>query len=184
VNRPLRGILMPKNKKNKKGVTIIELIMTIVIVGVLVGGSAMYIKEIIGLWRFLSFRSEAVSQARGALVRISREVRQANFINTAQSSRLNFDAADLGADDADTADDAVEFYLNNSNELRRVFNNDNSGQGYVLASGVSGLVFVYYDAGKAVTAQSDEIKMISITLTVSAGTQSKTLRTLVYPRNL
>lgn len=158
--------------------------MTIVIVGALVGGSAMYIKEIIGLWRFLSFRSEAVSQARMALVRISREIRQANSINTAQSSRINFDAADLGADDADLVDDTVEFYLNNSNELRRVFNDDNSGQGYVLASGVSGPVFVYYAADKAVTAQTDQIKMISITLTVSAGNQSKTLKTLVYPRNL
>lgn len=175
---------MPKNKKNRKGVTIIELIMTIVIVGALVGGSAMYIKEIIGLWRFLSFRSEAVSQARIALVRISREIRQANSINTAQSSRINFGAADLGADDTDTLDDTVEFYLNNSNELRRVFNNDNSGQGYVLAVGVSGPVFTYYDADKSVTAQTDQIKMISVTLTVTAGNQSKTLKTLVYPRNL
>lgn len=158
--------------------------MTIVIVGALVGGSAMYIKEIIGLWHFLSFRSDVVSQARGALVRISREIRQANSINTAQSSRINFSAADLGADDADTLNDTVEFYLNNSNELRRVFNNDNSGQGYVLASGVSGPIFIYYDAGKAITAQLDQIKMISITLTVNSGNQSKTLRTLVYPRNL
>lgn len=172
------------SKKNQKGVTIIELIMAIVIVGALVGGSAMYIKEIIGLWRFLSFRSEAVSQARIALVRISREIRQANSINTAQSSRINFGAADLGEDDVDLLDDTVEFYLNNSNELRRVFNSDNSGQGYVLASGVSGPIFVYYDADKAVTAQIDRIKMISITLTVTAATQSKTLRTLVYPRNL
>ncbi|MEK6567535.1 MAG: hypothetical protein AABZ27_02195 [Candidatus Omnitrophota bacterium] len=175
---------MPKNKKNIEGVTIIELIMTIVIVGALVGGSAMYIKEIIGLWRFLSFRSEAVSQARTALVRISREIRQANSINTAQSSRINFDAADLGADDADLSDDTVEFYLNNSNELRRVFNNDNSGQGYILASGVSSPIFIYYDADKTVTAQLNQIKMISITMTVSAGNQSKTLRTLVCPRNL
>lgn len=167
--------------RTSKAVTIIELIMAIVIVGVMAGVSSMYIKETIGLWNFLSFRNESVAQARGALIRMSKEIRQADSITTAASSQLNFIALDL---DGDTNDDTVEFYLNGANELRRVFNNNNSGQGDILASGITMLAFTYYDANKTVTADTALIRIIKITLTASSGTQSKTLKTLVWPRNL
>lgn len=61
--------------KGQKGVTIIELIMGIVIVGTLAGISSMYIKQVMDLWNFISFREETSSQGSAALIRIARELR-------------------------------------------------------------------------------------------------------------
>ena len=54
-----------------KGVTLIELIVVMMVVGILTAASSMYIKETVDLWRFLNFRSEVVSQGRMALMKKS-----------------------------------------------------------------------------------------------------------------
>lgn len=173
-----------------KGVTLIELIMVITIVGILTTVSSLYIKETIDLWSFLSFRSEAVAQGRTALLRMEREIRQIKdnaSIALADSTQLRFISVDLNGDGSD---DTIEFVRNSANnELRRIFNNDNSGQGYVLASGVTDdAIFTYYNAANsplaAPVSDTTQIYRINIELEISAGTQTKTLKTLVYPRNL
>ena len=170
--------------KGQKGVTIIELIMGIVIVGTLAGISSMYIKQVMDLWNFISFREETSSQGSTALIRIARELRQANDITTADAANLLF-TADL---DSDGTDDSVQYFRNAASELRRVFNNNNSGQGDILSSGLSGLDLTYYDANNSALARPvadpAEIKRIKIELTMQAGSQTKTLKTQIWPRNL
>ncbi len=173
---------MSKRVKRKKGVTIIELIMGIVIVGTLAGISSLYIKQVMDLWNFISFREETASQGSSALIRIARELRQAANISTADAANLIF-AADL---DADGTDDSVQYLRNAGSELRRVFNSN--GQGDILSDGITGLDLTYYDANNAALARpvSDplEIKRIKIELTIAAGSQTKTLKTQIWPRNL
>ena len=175
-----------------KAVTIIELIMAMVIIGVLAGVSSMYIKQVVDLWQFLNFRSESTAQLRAALIRMDRERRQivdSASINEADLSRLNFTALDLNGDGNN---DAVIFYRNSgNNELRRVFNNNNSGTGDILADNISGLVFTYYDSNNAQltplplsSANRAKIKRITLRLTAQSGSQSKSLTSRVYPRNL
>lgn len=162
--------------------------MAITIVGILATVSSLYIKETIDLWRFLSFRSEAVAQGRTALIRMDREIRQIKdsaSIALADLSRLRFTSLDLSGDGND---DTVEFYRDaETNELRRIFNND-PAQGNALASGISSLAFTYYNAANAEipaqVADTTQIYRIAIEINIASGTQTKTLRTQVHPRNL
>lgn len=174
--------------ETRKGVTLIELIMAITIVGILTTVSSLYIKETIDLWRFLSFRSEAVAQGRTALIRMDREIRQVKdsaSIALADLSRLRFTSLDLSGDGND---DTVEFYRDAAtNELRRIFNS-NPAQGDALASGIANLAFTYYNSSGAAlsipVADTTQIYRIAVEINIASGTQTKTLQTQVYPRNL
>lgn len=172
----------------QKGVTLIELIMVITIIGILAAVSSLYIKEIIDLWRTLSFRSEAVAQGRTALIRMDREIRQvknSSSIALADLSRLRFTSLDLNGDGND---DTVEFYRDAAtNELRRILNG-NPAQGNALASGITNLAFTYYNASGAAlstpVADTTQVYRIAIEINITSGTQTKTLKALVYPRNI
>lgn len=182
-----------------KGVTLIELVMVMVVVGILAGGLSLGIREATDLYQFLTFRNEIVSQGRMALMRMVREIRQMPSrdptfepIQVADSNRLRFTAIDL---DGDGNDDTIEFYRDaGNNELRRIFNGPFPG-GDILASDVVNLNFCYYDKGKnpvctpvcsctVSSAQLPNIDIIEIHLQIQSGSQSITLRSQVYPRNL
>lgn len=163
--------------KNNKGFTIIEIIMAIVIVGILAGASSMYIMETVNLWRFLSFRNESVSQGRAAMVRMAREIRGLASITTAGPSELQFD---------DLAGTTINYQLSGGNILRNA---------RVLANDAQNLQFCYYNSNSSPacsplcscsvdSADLNDIKRISIELTVQSGSQTKTLRTQIWPRNL
>jgi prepilin-type N-terminal cleavage/methylation domain-containing protein len=162
------------SNQKKKGLTLIEMVMTIVIVGVLAGGSMLYIRQVIYLWDFISFRSEVVSQARLSLGRMSRDIRQirdANSIILANSTRLQFN---------DINNLNINYYWAN-NSLTR--NSD------VLSSGVSSFNFTYYNltnfqiAIPLVSPQATNIRRINIRMNVVSGNQNKTLETQVWPRS-
>jgi len=162
--------------KNNKGFTIIEIIMAIVVVGILAGASSMYIMETVNLWRFLSFRNESVSQGRAAMVRMAREIRGLASVTTAGPNELQFD---------DLTGATINYQLSGSNLLRNAL---------VLANDVQNLQFCYYNSNSGPvcsplcscgvdSADLDDIKRISMELTVQSGTQTKTLRTQIWPRN-
>lgn len=164
---------MKMNEKKNSwagGVTLIELTMVIVIVGVLAGASSMYIKETIDLWRFLSFRNEVVAQGRTALIRMEREMRQVkdkDSISTASATQFQF---------TDINDNSINFYLSGNNLMR---NSD------ILANNVTTLNFTYFDRDNTTpVADTSQIYRITITLGIQSGNQSNTLRSQVYPRNL
>lgn len=172
IQKPYRQTIC---RTHNKAVTLIELIMVITIVGILTTVSSMYIKETIDLWRFLSFRSEIVSQGRLALLRMTREIRQikdANSVTTATASAFSF---------TDINNNPIGFSLSANNLLR---NTD------ILAGGASNLTFTYYDSANqqiavpVVSPNPTNIYRIDISATIAAGGQTKTLRTQVYPRNL
>ncbi len=172
----------------KKGVTIIELVMVIVIVGVLASVASLYIKETIDLWRFLTYRSEVVAQGRMALMRMGREIRQVrdkNSITTADLSQFRF--TDRGSVD-------IRYWLSGNNLMREA---SNDGYTYrVLAAGVSNLVFCYFDSDSlsacaptaacacSPVADTTVIFRIVIKMDISAGSETKHIESQVYPRNL
>ncbi len=163
------------DRNRKKGLTLIELVMTISIVGILVSGSMLYIKQVIDLWDFMSFRNEIVSDGRMALTRMSREIRQisnSTSVLNANSTRFNF---------ADVNNGNIDYYFSSPNLMR---NND------TLASGVSNLTLTYYNltnqpiTNPLISPQATDIQRIKIRLEMFSGNQNKTLETQVYPRNL
>ena len=163
-----------------KGVTIIELIMVIIIVGILAGVSSLYIKQVIDQWRFLSFRNEAVSQVKAALFRMTREIRQIQdsaSVFVADASRLQF---------TDINNQIINYQLSGTNVTR---NAD------ILATDIQSLKFCYYAQDNTpvctpacgcnvASVNLTTVHHIGMEITVQSGTQSKTLKTQVYPRNL
>jgi prepilin-type N-terminal cleavage/methylation domain-containing protein len=157
-----------------KGFTLIEAVMVIAIVGILAAVSSAYIKTTLDLWNFLSFRNEIVNQARTGFLRMTREMRQIANNTTvyfANSTRFNF--TDYNASN-------INYYLSGSNLMRNA---------NVLISGLNNLTFTYYNnnsgviASPKVSPEGTDIYRIGITMGISSGTQSKVLRTQVFPRN-
>lgn len=162
-------------KKKVSGVTMVELVIVITIVGILASVASMYIKETIDLWRFISFRNEVVAQARISLSRIGRELRQIkdNYsVYNATSSYISFQ---------DVNNSTISYSFSSPNLLR---NSD------TLASGVTNFTLTYYDednlliSSPALYPVRTDIERINIHLEVSSGTQSKALELEVYPRNI
>lgn len=171
--------------KDRKGITLIELIMVIMIVGILTSVSSMYIKETIDLWRFLSFRSELVSVGRMALARMTREIRQVRddlSVYIAEGSRFQFDDVNGNNITYSRADASCNYDINGGYLCR----NNN-----ILTSGVNSLTFTYYnESNQDITAQpplvspeQTDIYRIELTLQIQSGTQTKTLKSQVFPRN-
>lgn len=173
-----KDLTVCSGKGGLKGVTLIELIIVIVIVGILVGVSAMYVREVIDLWNVVSFRNELVSQARIAVLRMTREVRQianSTAVYTANSSALRFF-------DADTND--ITYCLANYNQ--NTGNCTCAGNGtyvcrnnQVLLSGVSNFTLTYYNLENNVVAapkvypNQTEIRRVSVGFNISQGNQTK-----------
>ncbi|MDD5668977.1 MAG: prepilin-type N-terminal cleavage/methylation domain-containing protein [Candidatus Omnitrophica bacterium] len=168
------------NKKRARGVTIIELIMVIVIVGLITAVSGMYIKETVDLWRFLSFRNELVNEGRMALMKMAREIRQIknhSSISVANSSQITF---------TDINNHVISYQLSNGNLVRTY-----DGVSNTLADRVTALTFIYYNSANAVltplpldSSSRANIYRLDVSFTMRAGSQTKILNTQVYPRNL
>ncbi|TBR19605.1 type II secretion system protein [bacterium] len=175
---------MQFKKHDKRGFTLIELIMVIVIVGTLTGISSMYIQQIIDLWSSLSFRSEFVNEARSAISRMAREMRNMKLrtqayepITLANASALTF---------VDSNNNNISYSLSGTNLMR----NSN-----ILASSISSLQFCYYNSVNSAvcspvcgcnvaSADFPDIYRIGIKIDISSGGQAKHLESQVYPRNL
>jgi prepilin-type N-terminal cleavage/methylation domain-containing protein len=152
-----------------KGVTLIELIMVIVVVGVLAGGLSFGINEVIEVWGFLTFHNEIALQGRMALMRMGREIRQigdSDSIYTCLPSEIDFN---------DINENRINFRFSGNTLLRN---------GDILADNVSGLIFTYYDEDGSTADSCPDTYRIAIELQLSRGTQTLTLRSQIYPRNL
>ncbi|MFA5100129.1 MAG: type II secretion system protein [Candidatus Omnitrophota bacterium] len=164
-----------KVRISRRGVTLIELVMVIAVVGILAAMSSGYINQVINTWQTVSFRIESVSQMRSALDRMSREIRQVKNTTSVLSAAANAFRF------IDSADAAIMYNIAGANVLR---NNE------VLAAGVARLEFAYYDAqgvllpAPNVFPDETDIKRISVTLEISSSGQNKTMSVQVFPRNL
>jgi prepilin-type N-terminal cleavage/methylation domain-containing protein len=161
-------------KLKNRAVSLIELVMVIMVVGVLVGVSSLYIKQLVDTWQFLTFRNEMVSEGRAALMRMEREFRQvldASSVYTATSTMFEFD---------DMNNNRISYWLSGNNLMR---NSD------ILADSVTSLAFAYFDknnnlvAAPVVFPGQTDIYRITITLSLQSGNQSKILRSQVVPKN-
>jgi prepilin-type N-terminal cleavage/methylation domain-containing protein len=164
-----------KFKNKSKGLTLIEMVMAITIVGIITGITALYARDVINLWNFLSFRNEIVSGGRIALMRMVREIRQiknTTAILAAEGSRFRF---------IDVGDNTIEFTLNATD----LFRNTN-----VLVGNVRNLTFRYFNLTSQQftvpvdSANLSEIRRIAVSLDMGSNNQNRTIETQICPRNL
>jgi len=163
----------------RKGFTLIEMIMVIVIMGIFTASAIPVFVQVAHAWQYQSLRNEIAESGRIAIDRMIREMRQINSstsVVTATGSAFKF---------TDTSSQSVYFYLSGS-DLRMQIN----GTDYELASGVSSLAFTYYDSTGAVIAVPavspavTNIKRVRVDFTITAGNQPVEINSEVYPRRL
>ena len=176
-SRSLAGINegVDVRKSAQAGLTLIELVMVIAIVGVLAGLSSVYINEVIDTYSLVSFRTESVAQMRSALDRMSRDIRQiknSTSVLTAVGNSFRFNSAD---------GTTINYNLSGTNLLR-----NNS----MLASGIARLNFTYFNNTGGLVAVPDvypevtDIARVKIEIEARSAAQNKSLSAQVFPRNL
>ena len=161
--------------KARKAVTLIELVIVIVVVGVIAAAGSLYVREIIDMWSYLSFRDEVVSASRQALFRMDRDIRRVNngtSVRVATAAVLNF---------SDTQGRDINYSFSGRNLTRNA---------QVLVSGVSAFNFSYLNETNVLIPSPDvfpsqtDIRRVRINMTVESRGQSKTVGIMVYPRNI
>ncbi|OGT22050.1 MAG: hypothetical protein A3C55_05360 [Gammaproteobacteria bacterium RIFCSPHIGHO2_02_FULL_42_13] len=153
----------------KKAFTLIELIVVIIVLSIvaMISANIMY-QAFKGT--FAQYDLGTIdSQARAILTKITSDIR------TIRSNAAN--DLSLGANTikfADVFGNKITYSLSGNTLMRNL---------QPLADSVTSLVFSYYDANYNVTATSTEVRYITVTVGVTLGTQSVTLKTTISPRN-
>lgn len=159
---------------HSKGFTLVEIIITIVIVGIIAGIAAMIIAEGVRAYSDAQVRSDVHYQARLAMERMAREIRMIrscgdiNPPGSNPSGTISF---------TDINGNGVNFSSAAGNNLNRGAN--------LLARGItSGQPFTFLAAdGTTLTTACPGIWLVQIDLTSTQGSETLQIRTRVHPRN-
>lgn len=156
----------------KRGFTLIEAVIVIGLLAVISLGTASYLFEITKAWMVVRERESALSSARSAMNRITREIRRINTpfkITSAEATALAFQ--DISAAN-------VEFKQNGAYLLR---NSD------VLAGDLAspgGLNFTYLTENGGITPIKQNIRAIRVDLHLKVGQEDLYLKSSARIRNL
>ena len=164
--------------RGEAGFTLIEAIVSMVLLGFFSLGIIMFMKPVTELWALQSFQQNAALEARLALLRMDREmeaIKDRASITTASATTFSF---------TDSGNQAITYTLSSGTLTR---NN------VTLAKNITSLQFQYIGltAGGAdnvlaapTLAPSTNIRRINITMAVTANGNTATVRTQVQPANL
>jgi prepilin-type N-terminal cleavage/methylation domain-containing protein len=159
---------------HSKGFTLIEIIITIVLIGVLSTIAAVIILQGIRAYSEERTRSDVHYQARIAMERMAREIRLIRSQGADITSMINDNLRFI-----DVSGATVGFrYDNAAGTISRW----NGATEDVLARGVTAFTFNYYKVDNT-AASSADVWFVEIVMTDTQGTESLQMRTKVHPRN-
>lgn len=166
--------------KKQKGITLIEILVVLFIMGLI--AIALYNVLSTGMkgWRVGKKRTDIIAQARVAMDRLTREAREATWMEAADATSINF-SAELG-----TGSDRDVVYSYYNSILHR---EEESGGEKVMAKDMNSFSLYYYSKGDDGAIHSfdgsaaDDIWMIEIKLKVKEDDNIVNLRSTVQPRN-
>ena len=165
-----------------RGFTLIEVVITIVIVGIIAGIAAMIILQGVRAYSAEQSRSDVHYQARLAVERMAREVRLVR-------SRTVADIPTMTPTDllfCDVTGKAVEFQLVGTALNRResaTCSPSAWGGWNALATGVTPLTVSYFQRDGVTAATATTLWFVVIDMTDVQGSETLRLRTRVHPRN-
>jgi prepilin-type N-terminal cleavage/methylation domain-containing protein len=171
---------------DSKGFTLIEIVLTIVIVSVIAGIGALIILQGVKSYSTEETNSDLQYQARLAVDRITREVRLIRDATT--DSILTMTAADLGF--CDVTGKAVEFQVSGTTIRRResaaCSTSPAWGAWFTLASSIDPAQssFSYFqEDGTTTAASADQVWFVMIKIMSTKGAESLAVQTRVHPMN-
>jgi prepilin-type N-terminal cleavage/methylation domain-containing protein len=165
----------------RKGATLVEMVMAIVIAGILAGLLAVTLREAFAVYDVAGRRKELLQEGRAVLLRAERElraVRDRGAILEAGPRRLTaitVDDSTVGLSWNGAPGDPLLYWRN--------------GRSYVLAARVDSLALAYWrDDGAAaaplIAPDSTDVRRLSIFLRLESGGQRVSLRDGLFLRNL
>ncbi len=166
---------------NSKGFTLIEMVITIVLVSILSGLAAMIILQGVRAYSDEQGRSDVHYQARLAMERMARELRLIRWngalaqadITTMNPTLLRY---------TDIQGNQMGFQLNlGLGEIQRT--QDNAATWQTLATGVTALNFNYFQQDGISPATAGTLRFVEVTMTDLQGSDTLQIRTRVHPRN-
>ena len=155
-----------KKISRSQGFTLVELILTMVLLGIIVVVTGILMGRSLDAYKLVSTRTETVHEARFALVRLQKELEQERQVTTASPQQVVF---------LDPTATQIDIHLTGTTIYR---GSD------ILAENVSNLLFTYYRDNGNTTSSAAQVRRIHIDMTVRADATSGSLqlRTDVFPR--
>ena len=174
--RSPKALLFDGNTRNEDGFTLIEVVITIVLVSVLAGVAAMLMLQSIKSYAIEQSRSDVHYQVRFAIERMEREIRLIRSRTAADISIMN--PGDISF--TDIQNNKVRFQLS-AGTIRR--SQDNGATWLTLATGVTALTFSYLQQDGVSSATATTLWFIGIDVIAQEGSETLEMRTRVYPMN-
>ncbi len=158
---------------NKKAYTLMEIVISVAIAGIVAGVFAIVINAGMENWFLLKGQKRIMMETRAAMQRMLREIRITR--DTSDTGILNFTSTryrfrDINNNTIDYQRDGSDLERNNRVLLENL-----------AASG--GLEFVYLDASGETTAVRGNIRSVRVTLIVQEGDNRVRLRSAASIRN-
>jgi prepilin-type N-terminal cleavage/methylation domain-containing protein len=125
---------MKYHPQKKRGFTLIELVVTIVILGIVMGIGAEIIVNVLDSWNISTFRKHMLFDARMSVNRMTHELRQ---FNKKSLTLINPNCIEGYIYINPDTTQLLKFYFNGTNLMR---------DSNILASNVQSLHFTYWDA--------------------------------------
>lgn len=174
------------NTPTQSGFTVIELILSMVLMGIVAVTAGMLIYQGARSFEALSDQKEVTQQATLALERVSRELRPMKC--TASGNSCTASASDI------PVMTASELRFLNSNFEGRglrlsgstLLLRDGTGAGdpeYALATGVSSLTFEYLKADGTAAASVADLWTVSMNMALASGQATIVVKASVHPRS-
>lgn len=155
-----------------RGFTLIEMVVAIVIVGLITAVGGHVLAQAFRNYFTARDMADATWQARLALERMTRDLREIRSATGTDLSTLG--ASQIVFNDAQGI--AVNYSYNAAtNELMR--------NAQPIAGDVAGVALAYLDGAGTATATAAQVRYITVTLTVTRSAVTRIYRSTVAPRN-
>lgn len=155
------------------GVTLIELTLVMVIIGIMGSISAPIAVQFIQGNRTHQIRTSLTTEANIAITKMRQRI-----ANTADNTDSNF-VTSTNSIDVPVEDNKVYQYQINNGDLEQTVDSTTS----VLSPHASSLQFDYYDVDGNTTTTNSDTYYVKVTLTLSKDNESVTTRRLIFLRN-
>jgi prepilin-type N-terminal cleavage/methylation domain-containing protein len=156
-------------KSNRNGFTLVEMLMSLMIMSMLLAAVAVAVHASSVNYRQNEEMYRAMTTARAALLRITNDIRTAQGVEVIEPASQCSMVTAAGSD--------ITYLYNSGDSTLYLVTNDDATD-YVLCKNVSEMTF----DRATVPDDADKIRNVQITMTVIAGSNSQTLSTAVVLR--